>query len=126
MLRLVLRCILIKLLLMRQLNRSSAIEELGCAIGRHILELIVIGETTLTSTDTSGVRARLHCSVSEDLAIKKGQVVGILATLEAMIGVAVRAELIDYTLSILTSSKELVGVTLGSLHVRLRASQVVD
>ncbi len=49
LLRLILGLMLVCLLLVRQLDRTSSIKELGGAIGRHILELSIV----------KGCRARL-------------------------------------------------------------------
>ena len=50
MLGLVLRSVLMDLLFVRKLNRSSSVEELGSAVSRHVLELAVVENIRSTLT----------------------------------------------------------------------------
>ena len=124
-LRLVLRSIRVELLLVRQLDGASAIEELGRSVCGHVLELgsLKVSVLSLTASNAARTDALLHHTIRKDLAVEESQVIRARSR-EALVRVRVRLELIDDVLSVLGTCQELVRAL--SASIGLRPSQIVD
>ena len=119
---------LMKLLLVRQLNWTCAIEELRRSICWLVLKLLVLvkASISLATTDASWACAGLQYSISKNFAIEERKIIWI-CTVEALIWISIRRELIDNALSVLSACQELVCITLTSLKLVWRGpSQVID